>query len=241
MEKPSTYIVGTPLYEKTQGDDTNQIIVYGNITLGLLTACLWVFLAFQPTTPPLITASTATTTILILDRAVWTICHTFNKSTVTDAPDVHSLERTCFFLYLLSTLIFQSRKQVSGEQCEPKPVTGTILDNGKKFIVENTGDNTLDFCDFIQNEATATVLWALCTVPPLLLLGAGWKTLKATQKQNSEETTWVPFVALICLWAISEIVDFWRGLSIKIRLAYIVILVASFLVVTVISLIIRAS
>ena len=199
MEKPSTYIVGTPLYEKTQGDDTNQIIVYGNIILGLLTATLWVVLAFQPNTPPLIAATTAATTILIFDRAVWTICHTFNKSTVTDAPDVHSFERTCFFLYLLSTLIFQSRKQVSGEQCEPKPVTGTILDNGKKFIVENTGDNTLDFCDFIQNEATATVLWALCTVPLLLLLGTGWKTLKATSKQSKKETVWLPIVSNLLL------------------------------------------
>lgn len=199
MEKPSTPNVGTPLYEKTQGAETNEYIIYGNITLGLLTATLWVVLAFQSNTPPLIAASTGTTTVLIVDRTVWTICHTFSKSTVTDAPDVHSFERTCFFLYLLSTLIFQSRKQVSDEQCAPKPVTGTILDNGKEFIVENTGDNTLDFCDFIQNDATATVLWALCTVPPLLLLGAGWKTLKATHKQNGEETVWFPIVSNLLL------------------------------------------
>lgn len=199
MEKPSTPNVGTPLYEKTQGTETNEYIIYGNITLGLFTATLWVVLAFQPNTPPLITASTATTTILILDRAVWMMCHTFGKWVVTDAPDAHSLERTCFFLYLLSTLIFQSRKQVSDGQCEPEPVTGTILDNGKEFIVENTGDNTLDFCDFIQNDATATALWALCTVPLLLLFGAGWKTLKATRKGSSEETVWLPIVSNLLL------------------------------------------
>ena len=178
---------------------------------------------------------------MIFDRAVWTICHACKKSTVTDAPDAHSFERTALFLYILIVLITKSSKWLGNKECGPKPVTGTILNNGKAIIVEDTGDNTLDFCDFIQNDASSTLMWALCTVPLLLLLGAGWKTLKATQKQNSEETTWIPFAALICLWAISKIVDFWRGLSIKIRLAYIVILVASFLVVTVISLIIRAS
>lgn len=229
------------MYEKTQGAESNKRIIYWYIGLGLFTACLWVFLALQRNTPPLITVSTAVTTVLIFDRAVWTICHACKKSTVTDAPDAHSFERTALFLYILIVLITKSSKWLGNKECGPKPVTGTILNNGKAIIVEDTGDNTLDFCDFIQNDASSTLMWALCTVPLLLLLGAGWKTLKATQKQNSEETTWIPFAALICLWAISKIVDFWRGLSIKIRLAYIVILVASFLVVTVISLIIRAS
>lgn len=246
MKSELSYTLGNPMYEKTQGAETNQIVVYGNIILGLIATGCWaavsgVIFTFQPDPPLLIKAPVLVTTLLLFDRAVWTICHTRKKSTVTDTPEAHNFERTSFLLPLLLILISKSDEKLSDGQCEPEPITGTILNNGKAIILEDSGNNPLGICEFIQNDATATALWAFCTVPLLLLFGTGWKTLKATQKQNSEETTWIPFAALICLWAISEIVDFWRGLSIKIRLAYIVILVASFLVVTVISLIIRAS
>jgi len=218
LKNKLTYTLGTPLYEKTQGAETNQIIVYGNIILGFLTAILWgapswVAWIVQPNTPLLIKAPVLVTAILLLDRAAWMLYHAFKKSTVTDTPEAHNFERTGFLLSLLLILISSSYEGLRDGQCEPEPVTGTILNNGKAIIVEDTGDNTLGFCDFIQNEATPTVLWALCTVPLLLLFGAGWKTLKATRKGNSEETTWVPFAALICLWAISGFVDFWRELS----------------------------
>lgn len=221
MEKPS-YPLGTPLYEKTQGAESNKRIIYWYIGLGLFTACLWVFLALQRNTPPLITVSTAVTTVLIFDRAVWTICHACKKSTVTDAPDAHSFERTALFLYILIVLITKSSKWLGNKECGPKPVTGTILNNGKAIIVEDTGDNTLDFCDFIQNDASSTLMWALCTVPLLLLLGAGWKTLKATRKSDKKEVVWLPFSGSIgpLLW--------WTGKKLFKIVVSIIVLLAIF-------------
>lgn len=246
MKSKPSYALGTPLYEKTQGAETNQIIVYGNIILGLIATGFWGIFSWMtlighPNTPSLIKVPVLVIAILLLDRAVWMLYHTFKNPTVTDSSGAYNFERTSFLLSLLLILISKSYEELRDGQCEPEPVTGTILDNGKKFIVENTGDDTLGFCDFIQNEATATFLWALCTVPPLLLFGAVWKTLKATRKGNSEETTWIPITVLICLWAISGFVDFWRGLSIKIRLAFIALPAVGMLVATVISLIIRFS
>ena len=125
--------------------------------------------------------------------------HVLRKSTVTDSSGAYNFERTSFLLPLLLTLISKSYEELSDGQCEPKPVIGTILNNGKAIIVEDTGDNTLDFCDFIQNEATPTLMWALCTVPLLLLFGTGWKTLKATRKSDKKEVAWLPFLEIIAL------------------------------------------
>ena len=198
------HTLGSPLYEKTEGAESNKRIVGWNIFLGFLTAILWgapIWVAWivQPDTPLLIKAPVLVTTLLLFDRAIWMLCQTRNKSTVTDAPDAHSFERTSFFLTLLIVLISESSKRFSDKECEPKPVTGTILNNGKAIIVEDTGDNTLGFCDFIQNNASATLMWALCTVPLLLLFGAGWKTLKATRKSDKKEVVWLPFLGIINL------------------------------------------
>ena len=155
----------------------------------------------HPNTPLLIKAPVLVTAVLLFDRAAWMLCHVCNKSTVTDAPEAHSFERTSLFLTLLPTLISESIERFSAGECESEPITGTILNNGKEFIVENAGDSGLGFCDFIQNNASATLMWALCTVPLLLLLGTGWKTLKATSKQSKEETVWFPIVSnFLLLW-----------------------------------------
>lgn len=125
--------------------------------------------------------------------------HTCKKSTITDSSGAYNFERTSFLLLLLLSLISKSYEELSDGQCEPEPVIGTILNNGRAIIVEDTGNNTLDFCDFIQNEATPTLMWALCTVPLLLLFGTGWKTLKATRKSDKKEVVWIPFLEIIAL------------------------------------------
>lgn len=207
-----------PVYEKTQGAETNQIIAYGNIILGLITtgcwaAVSWVIFTFQPDPPSLIKVPVLAIAILLLDRAVWMLCHAFKNSTVTDSSDAYNFERTSFLLSLLLILISKSYEELRDGRCEPKPVIGTILNNGRAIIVEDTGNNTLDFCDFIQNDASATLMWALCTVPLLLLFGAGWKTLKATHKQSKKETVWLPIVsnflllctAIYCLFKLAKL------------------------------------
>ena len=213
MEKPSTPNVGTPLYEKTQGDDTNHIIVYGNILLGFLTTGFWGVFSWvawivHPNTPLLIKVPVLVIAILLLERAVWAMRHACSNWTVTDASDAHSFERNSLFLILLITLISESNKRFSDGECEPKPVTGAIVNDGNRLSVEVIKDNTLGFCDFIQNNATSTLMWALCTVPLLLLFGTGWKTLKATHKQYGEEATWIPYAARFFLSRISELDDF---------------------------------
>lgn len=215
MEKPSTYIVGTPLYENTQGAYTNHIIVYGNIILGFLTAGFWgvfcwVAWIVHPNTPLLIKVPILVIAILLLERAVWAMRLARSNWAVTDASDAHSFERNSLFLILLITLISESNKQFSNGECEPKPVTGAIVNDGNRLSVEVTKDNTLGFCDFIQNNATSTLMWALCTVPLLLLFGTGWKTLKATHKQYGEEATWIPCAARFFLSTISDIDNFFR-------------------------------
>ena len=203
MEKPS-YTLGTPLYENTQGAETNNKIVWGNIILGLLAASFWGIFSWMtlidhPNTPSLIKVPVLVTALLLLDRAAWMLYHTLKNSTVTDSSGAYNFERTSFLLPLLLILITKSYEELRDGQCEPKPVIGTILNNGKAIIVEDTGDNTLDFCDFIQNEATPTLMWALCTVPLLLLFGAGWKTLKATRKSDKKEAVWLPSLGIINL------------------------------------------
>lgn len=150
------------------------------------------------------------------------LCHTLKNATVTDSSGAYSFERTSFLLPLLLSLISKSYEELSDGQCEPKPVIGTILNNGKAIIVEDTGDNTLDFCDFIQNNASATLMWALCTVPLLLLLGAGWKTLKATRKSDKKEVVWLPFSGSIgpLLW--------WTGKKLFKIVVSIIVLLAIF-------------
>lgn len=193
------------MYENTQGAETNNKIVWGNIILGLLAASFWgifswLTLIAHPNTPSLIKVPVLVTAVLLLDRAAWMLYHhVLRKSTVTDSSGAYNFERTSFLLPLLLTLISKSYEELSDGQCEPKPVIGTILNNGKAIIVEDTGDNTLDFCDFIQNEATPTLMWALCTVPLLLLFGTGWKTLKATRKSDKKEVAWLPFLEIIAL------------------------------------------
>ena len=201
------------MYENTQGTETNNIIVYGNIVLGILTTALWGGGVFfwttwiaHSSTPLLIKVPFLATTLLLFDRTAWVMYHACKQWTVTDAPDGHNFERTCFLLLLPVILLSESNKRLSDGQCEPEPIIGTILNNGKEFIVENTEDNALGFCDFIQNNATATLMWALCTVPILLLLGSGWKTLKAT-REAYKEITWIPFVALFYLCIVSYVVD----------------------------------
>lgn len=207
-----------PVYEKTRGAETNNKIVWGNFILGLLAASFWGIFSWitwiaHPNTPSLIKVPVLVTTLLLLDRAAWMLCHTLKNATVTDSSGAYSFERTSFLLPLLLSLISKSYEELSDGQCEPKPVIGTILNNGKAIIVKDTGDNTLDFCDFIQNEATPTLMWALCTVPLLLLLGAGWKTLKATSKQSKKETVWLPIVsnlgllltAIYCLFKLAKL------------------------------------
>lgn len=204
MKSKPSYALGTPLYEKTQGAETNNKVVWGNIILGLIaTGCWaavsWVTFTFQPDPPSLIKVPVLAIAILLLDRAVWMLYHTFKNSTVTDSSGAYNFERTSFLLPLLLILISKSYEELRDGRCEPKPVIGTILNNGKAIIVEDTGDNPLDFCDFIQNDASSTLMWALCTVPLLLLFGTGWKTLKATRKGSSEETVWLPLVSNLLL------------------------------------------
>lgn len=153
----------------------------------------------HPNTPSLIKVPVLVTALLLLDRAAWMLCHTLKNATVTDSSGAYNFERTSFLLPLLLSLISKSYEELSDGQCEPEPVIGTILNNGRAIIVEDTGNNTLDFCDFIQNEATPTLMWALCTVPLLLLFGAGWKTLKATRKSDKKEVVWLPFLGIIDL------------------------------------------
>lgn len=234
MKNKLSYTLGTPLYEKTQGAETNQIMVYGNIILGLVTFTLWGAMAPQSNVPLLIKLPILATALLLLDRAVWMICHACNKSTVTDAPDAHGFERTSFFLSLLVWLTSISYKQFGHGECDSKPYAAVIVEKGREVTIDIDKDNTLGICEFIQNDASSTLMWALCTVPILLLLGTGWKTLKATS-ETGEETTWVPFVALICLWLISKIVENWRGFSRSEKREYIAILLVLILVAIVIS------
>ena len=194
----------SPVYEKTRGVETNKCSVGWNILIGSGAAFLWgaislVACIVLSNTPQIIKVTILVTALLLLDRAVWMICHACNKSTVTDAPDAHGFERNSLFLVSLIFLVNGSYKGFSDGKCEPEPITGTIQNNGMEFIVENTGKNVLGACELIQNNTSATLMWALCTAPILLLFGTGWKALKATRKSDKKEVVWLPSLGIIDL------------------------------------------
>lgn len=197
MKKLSNNTPGSPVYEKTEGAKTKKGIVGCYIILGLLAFALWLGIALVPNTPWLIRAPVLATALLLVDRAAWMICHSYIQSTVTDAPDAHSFERTSLFLIPLVWLMSHSYKQFGDGGCEPKPDTVVIVEKANKVTVDIARDETLGICDFIQNSAASTLIWALCTVPILLLLGAGWKTLKATSKPSKTEIVWLPVLSTL--------------------------------------------
>lgn len=204
MEKPSTYIVGSPLYEKTQGAETNRCIVGWNIFLGFFTAILWVGPSrdawiVQSDTPLLIKAPVLVTTLLLFDRAVWMVCHISGKWAVTDTPEAHNFERTNLLILLASFLLSKPQDDLNDKMCASKPYAAVIVEKGKEVTIDINKDNTLGICEFIQNDASSTLMWAFCTVPLLLLFGTGWKTLKATSKQSKKETVWLPIVSNLLL------------------------------------------
>lgn len=185
-----------PLYEKTQGAETNNIIVCSYIALGVVTAAFWLGIALVENTPWLIRAPVLATALLLGDRAVWMMCHSYIRSTVTDTPNAHSFERTSLFPILLVWLMSNSYEQFGDGGCEPKPDTG-VTERTNEVTGEVTRDYIPGICDLIQNSAAPALIWALCTVPILLLLGAGWKTLKATSKQSKTETVWLPVLSTL--------------------------------------------
>lgn len=149
--------------------------------------------------PPLAQVTFSATAILLFDRAVWMVCHIFGKWAITDTPEAHNFERTCFLLTLPAILISESNKQLNDGECASEPYAAVIVEKAKEVTIEVNKDNTLGICEFIQNDASSTLMWALCTVPLLLLFGTGWKTLKATRKGSSEETVWLPLVSNLLL------------------------------------------
>lgn len=201
MTNLSEYAQWSPIHKETQDTETKKKIgtkikiAVCKIAFGFVTAVAWACMAFTDNTPWLILGPVWAIVVLLLDRAIWTACHIFKESTFTDAPDAHSFERTSFFLILLVWLTSISYKQFGDGECDSKPYAAVIVEKGKEVTIKVNKDNTLGICEFIQNDASATLMWALCTVPLLLLLGAGWKTLKATRKGSREETVWFPIVS----------------------------------------------
>lgn len=205
MTNLSEYAQWSPIHKKTQQAETKKKvgtktkIAVCKIALWFATAGAWAAMAVQPNMPWLIKAPLLATALLLFDRAVWMMCLTLGKSAVTDAPDAHSFERTSLFLTLLVWLMPISYKQFGDGECDSKPYAAVIVEKGKEVTIDINKDNTLGICDFIQNNATSTLMWALCTVPLLLLFGAGWKTLKATRKSDKKEVVWLPFLGIIDL------------------------------------------
>ena len=191
MKKLSDNTPGSPVYEKTQGAKTKKGIVGCYIILGLLAFALWLGIALVENTPWLIRAPVLATALLLGDRAAWMICHSYIQSTVTDAPDAHSFERTSLFLIPLVWLMSNSYKQFGDGGCDPKP-DNVVTERKTTEVTRDDIDDISGICDFIENSAAPTLIWALCTVPILLLLGAGWKTLKATSKPSKTEIVWLP-------------------------------------------------
>ena len=247
MTNLSEYAQWSPIHKETQDTEpkkkieTKTIIAVCNLIFGCVTAVAWACMTFTDNTPWLILGPVWAMVVLLLERAFWTACHIAKESTFTDASDAYSFERTSFFLILLVWLTSISYKQFGDGECDSKPYAAVIVEKGKEVTIDINKDNTLGICEFIQNDASSTLMWALCTVPLLLLLGTDWKTLKATRKGNSEEATWVPLTALFYLWLSSKFFEEWREFSKSEKRAFKAVLFALILVATVIALIIRSS
>lgn len=228
MTNLSEYAQWSPIHKETQDTEIQEKIETKTI---IITVCKiaflfgaaggWLAMAVQPNMPWLLKAPFLATALLLFDRAVWMVSLTLGKWAVTDAPDAHSFERTSLFLILLVWLMPISYKQFGDGECDSKPDTTVIVEKGKEVTIEVNKNNTLGICDFIQNDATSTLMWALCTVPLLLLFGTGWKTLKATSKQRREETVWLPIVsnlgllltAIYCLFKLAKL--YWLLITAK--------------------------
>ena len=114
MSDSSAYKPRTPLYEETEGAETNEAIVLANIILGIMLAlCILGFLIGSiiglPSpvkAPPFIWVTLLLTLFLVIDRAAWQNYHlNCKKWVVTDSPSAYSFERTTAFILLAGGLI----------------------------------------------------------------------------------------------------------------------------------------
>lgn len=203
MESTLSYTLGTPLYEKARGAETNNKIVWVNIGLGASATVLWLAVGgvtLNPGTPQFIRVTIIATAALLFDRTLWLLCfHLHKQWTATDSAEAHSFERIALFLTFFIYLISET---IQNQQC------GTNEHGAEEA------------CDVILDSIAPTLIYGLCTVPILHILGTGWKTLKAISNQSKKETIWLPFSGIGTLL-------YWKGLTLIRIIVSIIVLLAT--------------
>lgn len=171
MSDSSLYNAITPLYEETKGVETNKAIVRANIKLGILLAAL---------------------------------IFGFLIGSIIGLPDSVKAPPFVWVTLLLTMLLVIDRAWWQNYHLKYKDWVVTDSPSAHSFerttafimlagaLIGLTQEGPWE--DVVESDIAPTLLYALCTVPILLILGSGWKTLKANPGEGKEEITWTPFI-----------------------------------------------
>lgn len=171
MSESSAYKPITPLYEETKGVETNKAIVLTNIKFEFLLAAL------------------------ILG---------FLIGSITGLPDPVKAPPFIWVTLLLTMLLVIDRALWQNYHLKYKEWVVTDSPSAHSFerttafimlagtLIGLTQEGPWE--DVVESDIAPTLLYALCTVPILHILGSGWKTLKANPGEGKEEITWTPYI-----------------------------------------------